>query len=138
MKTFPMTNIGGIDVSRVTVGTNPFVGSAHFSKARADWLVRYFTVERVVEVASKRPCSKRVVTIGVASTTSPTAAGIETKAPRVRPRSRIWPSPPMSPRLARRASAGKIAVVTAITRAPDMAAATRELVEAIGKGPSSP
>ena len=50
MKSFPMTNIGGIDVSRVTVGTNPFVGSAHFSKARADWLVRYFTVERVVEV----------------------------------------------------------------------------------------
>ncbi len=50
MNSFPMTNIGGLEVSRVTLGTNPFVGSAHFSKARADWLVRYFTEERVIEV----------------------------------------------------------------------------------------
>ncbi len=48
--TFPMTNVGGIEVSRVTVGTNPFVGSAHFSDARARWLRKYFTVERVIEV----------------------------------------------------------------------------------------
>ncbi len=48
--TFPMTNIAGIDVSRVTVGTNPFNGFSHFSKARDEWLRRHFTKERIVEV----------------------------------------------------------------------------------------
>ncbi len=50
MASLPMTNIGGIDVSRVTCGTNPFNGFSHFSHARDMWLKGYFTKERIVEV----------------------------------------------------------------------------------------
>ncbi len=50
MNSFPMTKIAGIEISRVTVGTNPFNGFSHFSAARDRWLRSYFTVERMIEV----------------------------------------------------------------------------------------
>lgn len=48
--TFPTTNIGGIDVSRLIIGSNTFHGFSHFSKARDTWLRQYFTPERIYEV----------------------------------------------------------------------------------------
>lgn len=50
MNTFPTTPIGGLEISRLVIGTNTFHGHSHFSKARSDWLRRYFTPERVYEV----------------------------------------------------------------------------------------
>ncbi len=50
MNSLPMTNIGGIDVSIVTCGTNPFNGFSHFTKARDEFMRAHFTVERQVEV----------------------------------------------------------------------------------------
>ena len=47
---FPTTNIGGIEVSRLVIGTNMFCGASHFSKARDEWLRRHFTRERIYEV----------------------------------------------------------------------------------------
>jgi len=47
---FPMTEIGGIQVSRLIIGSNPFHGHSHFSAARSAWLREYFTDERVIEV----------------------------------------------------------------------------------------
>ncbi len=46
----PMTNIGGIEVSRVICGTNPFFGFSHFSKAKDEWMQKHFTDERILEV----------------------------------------------------------------------------------------
>ncbi len=53
MQQLPMTNIGGLDVSRIICGSNPFGGYSHFSAARDEWLRRYFSVERIVEVMVK-------------------------------------------------------------------------------------
>ena len=50
MPKFPTTTIGGYEVSRLLCGTNPFRGYSHFSSARDNWLRKYFTVERAVEV----------------------------------------------------------------------------------------
>jgi len=50
MSTFPMTTIGGIEVSRVCCGTNPFNGISHFSHARDMHMKEYYSVEHVVEV----------------------------------------------------------------------------------------
>jgi hypothetical protein len=47
---FPMTNIGGLALSRMIVGTNMFYGASHFSKARDEWLRSHFTRERIYEV----------------------------------------------------------------------------------------
>lgn len=47
---FPMTEIGGINISRMTIGSNTFGGYSHFTSSKDRWLRRYFTVERVVEV----------------------------------------------------------------------------------------
>ena len=47
---FPMTNIGGIEVSRLLCGTNPFAGFSHFSAARDNWLKAHFTAEKKLEV----------------------------------------------------------------------------------------
>lgn len=47
---FPMTNIGGIQISRLMCGTNSFHGFSHFSAARDQWLKQYFTPERIYEV----------------------------------------------------------------------------------------
>ncbi|HUU43385.1 MAG TPA: hypothetical protein VMY39_09390 [Planctomycetota bacterium] len=47
---FPKSGIGGIEISRLVIGSNPFGGFSHFSAARDKWLKSYFTVERVCEV----------------------------------------------------------------------------------------
>lgn len=52
MNTFPTSNIGGYDISRLIIGSNTFHGFSHFSKARSDWLRRHFTPERIFEVMS--------------------------------------------------------------------------------------
>ena len=52
----PVTNIGGIEISRMICGSNPFFGHSHFTQARSTWQKRYFTVERIVEVLEK--CSE--------------------------------------------------------------------------------
>ncbi len=49
-RTFPMTNIGGLDISRMIIGTNMFYAASHISKGRDEWLKRYFTRERIYEV----------------------------------------------------------------------------------------
>ncbi|MCC7492773.1 MAG: hypothetical protein IT204_10515 [Fimbriimonadaceae bacterium] len=50
MNAFPTTEIGGLEVSRLIIGSNTFHGFSHFSKARSEWLRRYFTPERIYEV----------------------------------------------------------------------------------------
>jgi hypothetical protein len=52
----PTTTIGGVKISRMICGTNPFFGHSHFTQARSVWQRRYFTVERIVEVMEK--CSE--------------------------------------------------------------------------------
>lgn len=47
---FPMTTIGGIEISRLICGSNTFHGYSHFSAARNEWLRQYFTPERIYEV----------------------------------------------------------------------------------------
>jgi hypothetical protein len=54
---FPTTKIGGIELSRLLIGSNPFGGFSHFSNARDEWLKKYFSVERIVEVLAT--CSAR-------------------------------------------------------------------------------
>ncbi len=50
MMSFPMTEIGGVAVSRMMIGTNWFIGCSHTSLAKDEWIKRYMTVERIVEV----------------------------------------------------------------------------------------
>jgi hypothetical protein len=50
MAEFPMTNVGGVEVSRVIIGSNCFLGYSHYSAARDRWLREYFTPERMAEV----------------------------------------------------------------------------------------
>ncbi len=49
---FPMTEIGGIAISRLMIGSNTFHGFSHFSGAKDRWLREYFTPERIYEVAA--------------------------------------------------------------------------------------
>lgn len=51
--TIPSTSIGGLEVSRLMCGSNPFFGYSHFSKARDLWQKEYFTRERIVAVIAK-------------------------------------------------------------------------------------
>jgi len=46
----PTTQIGGIEVSRLCLGSNPFFGFSHKTAARDVWLKRYFTDERIYEI----------------------------------------------------------------------------------------
>lgn len=57
MAQFPMTNVGGVEVSRIIIGSNSFLGYSHVSRARDRFLREYFTPERmadVMEVFAKR------------------------------------------------------------------------------------
>nr|HPO10090.1 hypothetical protein [bacterium] len=47
---FPKVSIEGIEISRLICGTNTFFGYSHFSPARDTFLVRHFTIDRIVEV----------------------------------------------------------------------------------------
>jgi hypothetical protein len=46
----PTTNIGGIEASRLTLGSNPFFGFSHKTPAQDAWMRRYFTDDRIYEV----------------------------------------------------------------------------------------
>jgi len=46
----PTTRIEDIEVSRLTLGSNPFFGFSHKSVAMDTWLKRYFTDERIYEI----------------------------------------------------------------------------------------
>lgn len=43
MNTFPMTNLGGIEVSRMVAGSNWFLGFAHQTHAKGEWIKQYQT-----------------------------------------------------------------------------------------------
>jgi len=47
---FPMTEIGGLPISRLMIGSNTFHGYSHFSGARDRWLREYFNRDRIYEV----------------------------------------------------------------------------------------
>ncbi len=50
---FPTTNIGGVELSRMLCGSNPFFGYSHFSAAKDSWLKRYFTLDRIVQILAR-------------------------------------------------------------------------------------
>jgi hypothetical protein len=50
MPAFPRTNIGGVSVSRLVVGTNWFLGYSHTSLAKDDFIRNYQSRERIAEV----------------------------------------------------------------------------------------
>jgi len=47
---FPTTEIGGVAISRLIIGSNWFMGCSHYSAAKDKWIKRYQTVERIVSV----------------------------------------------------------------------------------------
>lgn len=49
----PYSEIGGLQIARLVIGTNTFFGYSHFSKARDILWRRYFTDERIEEVLEK-------------------------------------------------------------------------------------
>jgi len=51
--TIPTTIIGGLEVSRLMCGSNPFFGYSHFSKARDIWQKEYFTHDRIAAVIAR-------------------------------------------------------------------------------------
>lgn len=50
MSSFPMTNVDGLELSRVIIGSNQFLGYSHYSQAKDRWLREYFTPERMADV----------------------------------------------------------------------------------------
>lgn len=50
MSPFPRTNIGGVSVSRLVVGTNWFLGFSHTSFAKDDFIRNYQSRERIAEI----------------------------------------------------------------------------------------
>lgn len=46
----PYSEIGGLQIARLVIGTNTFFGYSHFSRAKDTWLRRHFTDERIEEV----------------------------------------------------------------------------------------
>jgi len=57
MDSFPMTQVDGIELSRVIIGSNQFLGYSHYSQARDRWLREYFTpalMADVMEVYARR------------------------------------------------------------------------------------
>ncbi len=47
---FPRTEIEGLSVSRLIIGTNWFLGYSHTSKAKDRFIVEHQTVDRLVSV----------------------------------------------------------------------------------------
>lgn len=50
MNDFPRTEIGGVSVSRMVAGSNWWLGYAHQTRAKADWLKEIQTREKIAEV----------------------------------------------------------------------------------------
>ena len=46
----PYSEIGGLKICRLVIGTNTFFGYSHFSKAKDTWMRRYFTDDRIQEM----------------------------------------------------------------------------------------
>lgn len=47
---FPTTTIEDLEISRLIVGTNWFLGYSHFSAAKSEWIKEYMTLERIVQI----------------------------------------------------------------------------------------
>jgi len=47
---FPTTHIEDVEVSRLMVGTNWFLGYSHYSAAKSRWIREHMTVDRIVEI----------------------------------------------------------------------------------------
>ncbi len=50
MTTFPMTEVGGVSLSRLIVGTNWFLCYSHTSKAKDRFIKRYQTRENIADI----------------------------------------------------------------------------------------
>jgi len=53
MMAVPTTEIGGLTVSRLICGSNPFLGYSYRSAAHSAWQKRHFTPERIADVLEK-------------------------------------------------------------------------------------
>jgi len=53
MDGLPTTRIGGIMISKIVCGTNPFFGFSHFTRARDLWMREYFTDSRIKDVMTR-------------------------------------------------------------------------------------
>lgn len=49
MKVFPKTSVGGVEISRLIIGTNWFLGYSHTSTAQDKFIKEIMTKERIVE-----------------------------------------------------------------------------------------
>ncbi|MHB9033985.1 MAG: hypothetical protein ACYC6L_13180, partial [Anaerolineae bacterium] len=47
---FPMTNIGGVAISRMIAGSNWFRGYSHYSSAKDKWIREYMNPDRIAEI----------------------------------------------------------------------------------------
>ncbi len=47
MNMFPMTNLGGVEVSRMVAGSNWFLGFAHQTHAKGEWIKQYQTCKNI-------------------------------------------------------------------------------------------
>lgn len=50
MASFPMTNVEDLEISRVIIGSNQFLGYSHYSKAKDRWYKEYFNPQRMADV----------------------------------------------------------------------------------------
>jgi hypothetical protein len=50
MSSFPTTHVENLELSRLIVGTNWFMGYSHFSSAKDKWIKAYMTPARIAEV----------------------------------------------------------------------------------------
>ena len=50
MKTFPRTEVGGISLSRLIVGTNWFLGYSHYSVAKDNFIKSTQTKEKIADI----------------------------------------------------------------------------------------
>ena len=50
MNTFPMTNLGGVEVSRMIAGSNWFLGYAHQTHSKGEWIKQYQTRKNIADV----------------------------------------------------------------------------------------
>jgi len=53
MRQLPTTVIGGLKISRIVCGSNPFFGYSHFTRSRDLWMRSYFTDDRIKEVLTR-------------------------------------------------------------------------------------
>src|SRR5512137_1911676 len=50
MEAFPRTQIEGLSVSRMIIGTNWFLGHSHWSNAKSRFIVGYMDAQRIAEI----------------------------------------------------------------------------------------